>query len=383
MKRLIKLILGLVIGFGLGFAGVILGITLFSDISFSEFLEKTVSIDILTMLGIMLTSFASFFIALFLQIILHEGGHLVFGLATGYTFVSFRIGNLTLIQKDGKFLFKRFSIAGTGGQCLLAPPCKPLKEIPTTWYNMGGVLLNFLSATIALIPIFCISGMPSYVVTFLVIFSLTGYFLALMNGIPLKIGGIGNDADNMRLLLKNTESKQALMTQLQVNALLQEGVRLKDMPAEWFREEENTNYKDALQVSIRLMTASRYEDMGDMVKAYILFNDCMHHKDELIGLFVKEVSCELLLIALIKGYTEQVNILYTEDIKTYINQYKKVMSGKQVLLCALALYKENDKAKAKEIYEALCRQSDKYLMQGEVQMSIALMQSMLTAENVL
>ncbi|WP_300702435.1 site-2 protease family protein [Bacteroides sp.] len=383
MKRLIKLILGIMIGFSLGFAGVIAGITLFSDASFPEILKKTVSIDILTMLGIILTSFASFFIALFLQIILHEGGHLVCGLATGYTFVSFRIGNLTLIRKDGKFLFKRFSIAGTGGQCLLAPPHKPLNEIPTAWYNMGGVLFNFLSATIALIPIFCISGMPSYVVTFLVIFSLAGYFLALMNGIPLKIGGIGNDADNMRLLLKNTESKQALMTQLQVNALLQEGVRLKDMPAEWFQEEENTNYKDALQVSIRLMTASRYEDMGDMNKAYILFNDCMQHKDELIGLFVKEVSCELLLIALMKGYTEQVNILYTEDIKAYINQYKKVMSGKQVLLCALALYKEDDKAKAKEIYETLCRQSDKYLMQGEVQMSIAFMQSMLTAENVL
>ena len=89
------------------------------------------------------------------------------------------------------------------------------------------------------------------------------------------------------------------------------------------------------------------------------------------------------MIALIKGYIEQVNILYTEDIKTYINQYKKVMSGKQVLLFALAFYKENDKAKAKEIYETLCQQRDKYLMQGEVQMNIAFMQSMLTAEDVL
>ena len=131
------------------------------------------------------------------------------------------------------------------------------------------------------------------------------------------------------------------------------------------------------------MTASRYEDMGDLDKAYAIFSDCMQHKDELIGLFVKEVSCELLLIALIKGYTEQVNTLYTEDIKTYINQYKKVMSSKQALLCALALYRENDKAKAKEIYETLCQQSNKYLMQGEVQMSIAFMQSILTAEDVL
>lgn len=383
MKRLIKLTLGLVLGFTLGFVGVIAGITLFSDITFPEFLEKTVSIDFLTMLDIILTSFASFFIALFLQIIFHEGGHLVCGLATGYTFVSFRIGNLTLIRKDGRFLFKRFSIAGTGGQCLLAPPQAPLNEIPTAWYNMGGVLANFLTATIALIPVLCISGMPPFIVTFLVLFSVTGYFLSLTNGIPLKIGGIGNDADNMRLILKNAASKQALITQLQVNALVQEGVRLKDMPAQWFPEKENINYKDALQVSVRLMTASRYEDMGDLDKAYTIFNDCLQHKDELIGLFVKEVSCELLLIALVKGYTEQVNALYTEDTKSYINQYKKVMSGKQVLLCALALYKENDKAKAKNIYETLCRQSDKYLMQGEVRMSIAFMQSILMADDVL
>lgn len=383
MKRIIKLILGLVIGFTLGFAGVIAGVAFFSDISFSEFLEKIIAIDAFRMLGIMLTSFASFFLALFLQIILHEGGHLVCGLATGYTFVSFRIANLTLIRKEGKFLFKRFSIAGTGGQCLLAPPQKPLKEISTAWYNIGGVLFNFLSATIALVPIFCISTMPSFAFTFLVLFSITGYFLALMNGIPLKIGGIGNDAENMRLLLKNADSKQALVTQLQVNALIQEGIRLKDMPAEWFQEEENMNYKDALQVSVRMMTASRYEDMGELGKAYSIFSDCLQHKDELIGLFVKEVSCELLLIALIKGYSQQADSLYTEELKSYINQYKKVMSGKQVLLCALALYKENDKAKAKEIYETLCRQKDKYLMLGEVQMSIAFMQSMLTAEEVL
>lgn len=383
MNRLIKFTLGIVIGFVFGFGGVVFGISLFSDVSFFDFMEKITSISLFTMLGIILTSFASFFIALFLQIVFHEGGHLVCGLATGYTFVSFRIGNLTLIRRNGRFLFKRFSIAGTGGQCLLAPPQKPLNEIPTAWYNMGGVLANLLTATIALIPIVCISGMPSFIVTFLVLFSVTGYFLALMNGIPLKMGGIGNDAENMRLLLKNAESKQALVTQLQANALVQEGVRLKDMPARWFREEENINYKDTLQVSVRLMAASRYEDMGDLDKAYTIFNDCLQHRDELIGLFVKEVSCELLLIALVKGYTEQADTLYTEDIKTYINQYKKVMSGKQVLLCALALYKENDKTKAKDIYETLCLQSDKYLMQGEVQMSIAFMQSMLTAEGVL
>ena len=33
---------------------------------------------------------------------LHEGGHLAAGLATGYGFVSFRIGSIMLLKKDGR-----------------------------------------------------------------------------------------------------------------------------------------------------------------------------------------------------------------------------------------------------------------------------------------
>ncbi|MCS2442966.1 hypothetical protein NXX09_23385 [Bacteroides uniformis] len=35
----------------------------------------------------------------------------------------------------------------------------------------------------------------------------------------MKMGGIGNDADNMRLLLKDSKSKQAPVTRLRINAL--------------------------------------------------------------------------------------------------------------------------------------------------------------------
>ena len=36
--------------------------------------------------------------AYYLQLILHEGGHLIFGAATGYRFSSFRIGSLMLVK---------------------------------------------------------------------------------------------------------------------------------------------------------------------------------------------------------------------------------------------------------------------------------------------
>lgn len=62
------------------------------------------------------------YLAYFLCIIIHEGGHLVMGLATGYKFLSFRIGSLVLVKTDKGLKFKKYSIAGTGGQCLLDPP---------------------------------------------------------------------------------------------------------------------------------------------------------------------------------------------------------------------------------------------------------------------
>lgn len=74
--------------------------------------------------------------------------------------------------------------------------------------------------------------------------------------------------------------------------------------------------------------------------------------------------------------------IYSDKLAAYIQQYKNVMSSKQRILCILALYWEKDVAKAKEIYTAVCLRKDKYLMQGEVRSDIALMESILTAENV-
>jgi len=56
------------------------------------------------------------YVAIFLQIIIHEAGHLMFGLISGYRFSSFRVGSLMLIKKEGTIKLRRLSIAGTGGQ---------------------------------------------------------------------------------------------------------------------------------------------------------------------------------------------------------------------------------------------------------------------------
>ena len=104
------------------------------------------------------------FAAYFIQAIIHELGHLVFGLLTGYKFISFRIGNVMFIKERGKLRTKLYNVVGTGGQCLMMPP--PWKEnLPTVLYNFGGCILNFITSAVFLI-IFIFSILKSKITNY-------------------------------------------------------------------------------------------------------------------------------------------------------------------------------------------------------------------------
>ncbi|MCD8093678.1 MAG: hypothetical protein LUF01_12970 [Bacteroides sp.] len=384
MKKILKLSGSFIIGAGIGAIGVCAGTYIATGMSFDTFGEKFAALNALQVAGITGMTIAFIFLSAFLQIILHEGGHLVCGLATGYRFVSFRILSLTFIRQNGKLRIKHFSLAGTGGQCLLTPPDKPLQDIPYTLYSLGGVFANLLTAAIAIILLLTVDGMPYPLRMFLFLFALIGIISGLMNGIPMRLGGVGNDADNMRLLLKDERSKQAMVIQLRVNALVQEGMRLKDMPEEWFKQEYDIDYKNALQVTIRLMYINRLQDKQEWWAAYNALVEMITHKEEIIGLFAKEIECELVFTGLVIAEFEWVNKLYTKELSGYILQYRNVTSSKQRILCILALHHGSAEIeKAKEIYETVCRRKDKYLMQGEVNSDIAIMKAILTEEGVL
>lgn len=93
--------------------------------------------------------FLSLYVSLLLTTIIHEAGHLVMGLATGYKYLSFRIGSIVLQKTEQGLKFKKYSIAGTGGQCLMIPPeVKNPEDVPYFWYNFGGGLFNLLTAVL-------------------------------------------------------------------------------------------------------------------------------------------------------------------------------------------------------------------------------------------
>lgn len=245
MKQVVKIIGSLIIGAAFGFGIATAFVILTTELTLQEFLGKFSDVKLLEMAGVILFSVLSFLLALLLHVIFHEGGHLLAGLLTGYKFISFRIFNITFINSGGKIAIKRFKIAGTGGQCLLSPPEKPVEEVNATWYNAGGFLANLLLSGAALYIFFLFTA--PFAKIFLLIFALTGIFFAILNGIPFKVGGMPNDGYNMKMLRNNPESRRAMCIQLKVNALVQEGMRPNLMPAEWFKTPEDESILDSIK----------------------------------------------------------------------------------------------------------------------------------------
>ena len=99
------------------------------------------------------TTLVFLYLAVLIHIVLHEAGHLVFGLMSGYHFSSFRIGSHMLMKEDGKLVHRKIKIEGTGGQCLMSPPEMVDGKFPVVLYNLGGSIANLVVTAMA-IPAF-------------------------------------------------------------------------------------------------------------------------------------------------------------------------------------------------------------------------------------
>ncbi len=375
IKTALKLFVGLITGIVAGLAIAAVMVTLFTETTMSEFLANLRSGDAAEAALAAVVGMASFLLSIAILIPVHEAGHLVCGMLSGYRFVSFRIFNLTFIKIDGRLRVRKFSIAGTGGQCLLLPPDRPLDKIPTGWYNAGGVLANVI--VLAIVAPLLLLDLDPFMFEALSIFCLTDVIMILTNGVPMKLGGIGNDAYNIALLRRNLSAKEALMIQLRSNAMIQEGVRPSNMPDRWFQWKTDIDWKNQLEVSVPLIYASRLVDEMKWEEACRCFEEMYSHKNDIIQLYGDEIACELAFCLMMTRQTARAGELLDDKIRKYVAAFCNVMSSKQRLLCAIALFLDNDREKAFQIYNGFLASKDRYLMQGEVKSDLAIMKSML------
>lgn len=273
---------------------------------------------------IMLLSVLCLALAVLLQMLIHEAGHLLFGLLSGYSFCSFRLGSFMLLKDEtGRFSIKRQSIPGTGGQCLMSPP--DFEEdgyLPTGLYNMGGVLLNFISALFFLWVYFLSGGTMVLPVLWLSL-SIIGFGLALINGIPMQLGGICNDGYNSLAMGRDPAALRAFWIQLKINQLFTQGKRLGEMPWEWFKMPDEQEMKNSLCASLSVFRANRLMDEHSFAEAGTLMERLLTGGGNIPGLYILMLRCDLACCCLLSGRAGEAKaLLEDKSMKKFMAQMK-------------------------------------------------------------
>ncbi|MBQ8591881.1 MAG: M50 family metallopeptidase [Lachnospiraceae bacterium] len=297
--------------------------------------------------------FLEMYIALFLQLVIHEGGHLVFGLLTGYRYSSFRVGSLMLIKEEGKIKFKKFSLAGTGGQCLMVPPEMKDGKIPFVLYNLGGSVFNLLFSALFLFIYFIIPDVQ-YVSIFFVMAAIMGIAAALMNGIPLQMGTVNNDGYNALSLGKDEEALFSFWIQMKANEQIARGVRVKDMPEEWFEVPSAKGMKNSMIAVRGVFACNRLMDAHEFDKADALMKEILAMDTAIVDLHKGLLVCDRMYCALLGSPKEdEMDTLYDATQKKFMKSMKNYPSVLRTEYVYALLYeKDNEKAeKIKQRFE--------------------------------
>ena len=365
MKKIIRLIGSLAIG---AIIGLILAFLLILFIDGSEGLSNATNKDVnASKIAISIAcTFASLIITAILQFALHEVGHLLFGLASGYKFSSIRIYKYAIVKDDSGYHVKKFNIQGTGGQCIMTLPedTNP-SRVPFFWYNAGGVIVNVVLVAISIVVLSCCDlGMVAE--SFFIMLAFTGAFITLTNGVPLSFNGLCNDGRNILLLMRNKRSRRFFLRMMQTASELSRGKRLKDMPREWFEDIPVDSPKDYFLLANRINYAALLEDTGRFDEARRVYEEISSFGKDLPGIIKLEIGADHILMELLTTARHDiVETIYDKWLKAYINSSYKYSPIKTVALYALALHHDNDPVRAKQLLDELESHREDYLMPGE------------------
>ena len=341
--------------------GIICGI-LFVQYIDSLDVERTPDGELLIFIALIIV----IYIAILLQMIIHEVGHLVFGLLTGYRFSSFRIASIMLVRENGKLRFKRLSLAGTGGQCLMAPPEMVDDKIPITLYNLGGSLMNLIAGLVFL-GIYFLIGELSLISTIMLMLSVLGFCAALTNGIPMRLGMIDNDGYNALSLSKNREALRAFWIQLKINEQTTKKIRLKDMPKEWFEVPSDEAMENSMVAAIGVFACNRLMDEHRFEEADRLMAHLFDSNITMVGLHRNLLLCDRIYCELIsENRHEKLDKMLNKELRRFMRAMKKYPSVIRTEY-AYTLLAEKNNTKAETIRAQFEKRARVYPYQGELQ----------------
>ena len=294
-------------------------------------------------------------VSFILQIIIHEGGHLIFGKLAGFKFISFRIGSYVLTKED-KVKISRLSLPGTAGQCLMEP-AQP-SYMKYIGYLLGGSLCNLVAALL----FFMISLVNQDLLLDIFSFSMfaVGLLLGLTNLVPLDLG-LPNDGSNAYWITRNRDSMYSLYQQLMISKELTLGKGLDEVDDKYTVVYENANLNNPLNLCIEVNHASKliYQERYKEAKRLL-----ERIKDvDMSDIYKESIQLDLVLLELFTSDNINVDQYLSDKDKEKMNKNKHDLVS---LLCQYGielLVNKTDADIALKYFKDLCK---KYPYQGIV-----------------
>lgn len=335
-------------------------------------------VDKMKMAEAVLFAFAALVVGVLANAILHEAGHLVGGLLTGYKFLSFRIFNLTLQKENDGWHWKKFSIMGTLGQCLMCPP--HTQNVPYFWYNVGGVMVNLIICVISGMILYAFD-LPIIPFELCVMLLVTGVWFLFVNAIPMTSGGVPNDGKNILILWRHPEQRKHFHNMLSVAAEQSSGKRVCEMPEEWFESPPVTRESTVMEMSARNLLYTRLMDEMRFDEAREVAEELISLGTSLPQLFQMEVAGDLLLLELVTlNRIEVVNELWNKKfgagnmmLQKYITTYRKYFPMKCAILFAYELINNQSPEDAQKYYNEVKANFFTFTQLGEARAALAIM----------
>ena len=262
--------------------------------------------------------------AILLQIIIHESGHLVFGLLSGYGFRSFRIGSLILLKDENGMKLRRIHIAGTAGQCIMSPPDMKDGKFPYVLYNLGGSFMNLISSAAFALLWLAFSDII-YLSLFMKILFIVGIFFAGMNGIPMHAGPVDNDGYNTLSIGRSAEAMKSFWIQMKVSDSTALGNRLSAMPEQWFTMPSESGLKNSMIATVAVFRENRLMDMHNFKDALALIELLEAEDTAVVGLYRALLTCDRIYCMLIlnaENAADHVMRLQTKEQLAFMKQMK-------------------------------------------------------------
>ena len=306
------------------------------------------------------------YIVHYVHMVIHELGHLVAGLLSGYGFISYRIGSFIWVKEEGNIHLKRYALPGTAGEVVMMPPAKKKGAYPYLLYSYGGVIGNFFVATLAMVLFLLVRPNHVLVVMFLVLFALIGFFMGLYNVLPLQFTGTPTDGSTVRAMIEEDINRDAFYSYMSCLGLLSQGKAWQDIPRSVFFLGNDVDYSNPLCSSLMLHQIQYYYDQLDFKMANKLSLKLGTYYSNLMPSLKLELIGERMFLELVgQNRREVVEAYYTRSLKNYLTSSQYSLAHKRICMAYEVLY-EHDKERAYEIYNEAIALAEQAPYKGDV-----------------